>query len=197
MFNFLITLGLNLIILLCIPSISDAAPLDMKAGPAVLIQEALSDLKKLLIKNKNPTTREVRSTIEWIFDLEETAKRSLASNWIKATQEQREQFVFYFSELLLTTYTAKLKKVNEVEIVFKNTEIRDQYAQVYSLVLEGGQEHPVIFKMKLKGDLWKIYDLVIENIGLVSNYRSEFAAIVRKEGIDGLIKKLKDKNQKS
>jgi len=166
--------------------------------PTETISVVLTDLKNLFLKNPKATDLQIKITIEWALDLQETAKRAIGTSWKDLNEEQQKEYVTAFSQLLLNTYISKLKKINKVKINIGRETVDGNKASVTATILDGGQEYPVIFKLHIiEGHNWRVYDLVVENIGLVSNYRNEFAAIIRKEGIEGLIKRLKDKNNKN
>jgi len=164
-----------------------------RVTPTQCLQTAINDLESLLKIYPKATNTQIEDAISWVFDLEETSKRSLGSEWKNISTDQQSRFVAVFSKLLLKTYSSKLRKVLEVKVVFTNETVEDSKAMVRAIVTEDGVDHPFIFKLKPHQDFWRVYDLTIENVGLVNNYRGEFSALIRKEGIEGLIKLLTDK----
>jgi phospholipid transport system substrate-binding protein len=190
-------LKLFITILLSLILVPLALSQEIKIGnsPTQCLQMALGSLKTLLIKNSKASNAQIKETIEWVFDLEETSRRSLGPTWNEISQEDQKEFIVVFSKLLISTYISKLRKVNEVTITFEREVVEGAKAVVAASVKDHGNVHPILFKLKSAGDIWKVYDMSVENVGLIANYRNEFAAITRKEGIKGLIKRLKEKSQ--
>jgi phospholipid transport system substrate-binding protein len=90
-------------------------------------------------------------------------------------------------------YIGKIDSYSGQEIVFKRQVLKGRSALVYSVLLDNNTEIPIDYRLVLKNDLWTAYDLRIENVSLVANYRRDFASIVKKNGVAGLIKKMNDK----
>lgn len=134
------------------------------------------------------------------FDFAEMSKRSLGSYWSKATPDEKKEFVAVFSDLLSDTYLSKIETVQpgmvkiEGADTFPDTSTGTKRSVVKTKVTNKGDVFPINYKLYSKGTGWKVYDVIIENIGLVANYRTEFAGIIRKDGISGLIKQLKSKS---
>ncbi|MCB1756196.1 MAG: ABC transporter substrate-binding protein [Gammaproteobacteria bacterium] len=131
------------------------------------------------------------------LDFEAMTALSLGKNWREATPEQRNELVTEFKELLLNTYMSALTLYTGQEMEFKPfiPEKRDDRAIVRAVFLQPGNKGvPVNYKLRLKDEQWKIYDIDVNNINLVSTYRSTFAQRVAQVGIDGLIKEIKEKN---
>ena len=137
----------------------------------------------------------LREIIGPIFDFEEMSKLCLAKNWKTATAEQQKEFVSLFGELLARTYLRKIREnVGQSSFtVLGESELGVKKALVKTHVIYNGDEAAIDYRLREQGGKWRIYDVVIENIGLVSNYRNEFGAIIKKENIDGLLVRLRDK----
>jgi phospholipid transport system substrate-binding protein len=132
------------------------------------------------------------------FNFEKVSRLVLGKNWTKATPEQKTAFQSEFKTLLLRTYATALSKYKNQTIEFKPLRISDSdtNANVKTLILQpGGQPIAVDYSLEKQGDTWKVYDIVIEAVSLVTNYRSQFAQEIRQNGLDSLIKKLADKNK--
>ena len=139
---------------------------------------------------------EIRKIIEPVFNFNEMAKRSLGDNWNKATPAQQEEYLKLFSDLLASTYLKKIDQVKEDTVSYKGHKVKGDQALVKTDVNYNGDLFPMIYKMKKDSTGWRVYDVSIENISLVVNYRNEFAGIVRKDKIEGLINQLKEKVKK-
>lgn len=146
-------------------------------------------------KNTLKRRTELRKIINPRFDFEETAKRCLGSKWKDLSQSQQDEFVKLFSEMLVQTYISKIETVRSgmVKVLGEEVQESGNKAIVRTTAEIKGESVPIDYKLMLRGDTWRVYDVTVENIGLVANYRSEFAAIIRKEGIEGLLQRLRNK----
>ncbi len=127
------------------------------------------------------------------------AKLALGKNWRDASREQKVEFINEFRNLLIRTYGKSLSEFSDQEITYFPVNIKEgeQKVVVKSEVLQpGGPSIPVSYRMRIKDEQWKVYDLSIDGVSLVTSYRGTFDQEVRKGGIDGLLKYLKDKNDK-
>ncbi len=138
--------------------------------------------------------RQVKSTIGKHFDFVAMANRVLATNWSKASKSQRARFTSLFRELLSNTYWRKISGYTNEKVEYLGERMRSRkLATVNTVIKTDTVDIPVDYKLYLKGDAWMAYDVVIEQISLVRNYRGSFQDIVRKVGIDGLIGQLETK----
>ncbi len=136
----------------------------------------------------------LKRVIAPLFDFEEMSRRSLGAYWKKGSEAEQEEFVERFSDLLARTYLKRITQgVQLIEVVEITEKVEGDRATVNAKIAVKGIVISTEARMLLKSDGWKIYDVAVENIGLVSNYRNEFPAIVRKEGFRGLIDRLKKK----
>ena len=136
----------------------------------------------------------LRQRINPLFDFTEMAKRSLGANWLKINDDQRQEFVSVFSELLARTYLSKIENISEDVVAVDSEKIKYPKALVKTTITYKDSNFPLDYKLLHRKGNWKVYDVIIENIGLVANYRNEFSGIIRKEKFAGLIQKLKKKN---
>ena len=121
------------------------------------------------------------------FDFRSMSQSVLATNWKKASPEERKRFVEYFSQYLSETYRTKIEAYTNQRVEYISETIRGKRAVVETLILTDSTEIPVNYKLKNNNGEWYAYDVVIEGVSLVSNYRSTFAAIVNNDGMDGLL----------
>ncbi|WKZ57573.1 MAG: ABC transporter substrate-binding protein [Bdellovibrionota bacterium] len=144
-------------------------------------------------QNKKLRREKLRETLNERFDFEEMARRSLGPEWTKRSAEERTEFVKVFSDLLARTYLSRVETVSQetVQIVSERAEF--PRSLVKTTVTASNEKFPLDYKLIHRDGGWKVYDVVIENIGLVANYRNEFSGIIRKEGFDGLLTKLREK----
>lgn len=144
-------------------------------------------------EQKKERIKKLRTVISPNFDFREMAKRSLGANWNKANTEQQEEFVTLFSDLLATTYLNRIANVRKGMVSLDSERVKEPKAMVKTTVTYKGETFPIDYKMLDRGERWKVYDVIIENIGLVANYRTEFAGVIRKEKFSGLLKRLRKK----
>ena len=132
------------------------------------------------------------------FNFDRVSRMVLGKHWREASKEQQAAFQREFRSLLLRTYASALSKYQNQTIEFKPLRMRpnDTNVTVETEILQpGGQPIGVDYALEKSGDSWKVYDIAIEGVSLVTNYRGQFSNEIRQSGIDGLIKKLSEKNQ--
>ena len=137
--------------------------------------------------------KELRGIISPHFDFREMAKRSLGVHWSKISEGEQTEFADVFTELLADTYIKRIEKIQPGQVSVDGQKVRGTKALVNTLVEDKGDKFPINYKFLNRSGHWKVYDVIIENIGLVANYRTEFAGIIRKEKFAGLLQRLKDK----
>ncbi|MGR8920760.1 MAG: MlaC/ttg2D family ABC transporter substrate-binding protein [Gammaproteobacteria bacterium] len=135
--------------------------------------------------------RRVRAVIAEHFDFAAMANRVLATNWRKASRAQRQRFTGLFRELLSNTYWRRISAYSNEKVEVTGERMRsDALATVTTLIRTDTADIPVDYKLYLREGRWFAYDVVIEQVSLVRNYRGSFQEIVRDKGIDGLIGEL-------
>lgn len=134
-------------------------------------------------------------SINKIFDFEEVSKRALARNWKKFSTTEKKEFIDVFGGFLGNTYVDKIQgEYHNEKIVYGEQKIIDEkWALVRTTIKRETLEIPVDYKMKLIDGQWRIYDVVVEGISLIKNYRVQFNSILRKEKPAELIERLKKK----
>ena len=132
------------------------------------------------------------------FNFDKVSRMVLGKNWTKATPDQKTAFQNEFRTLLIRTYATALSKYKNQTIEYAPLRMADgaKTATVKTNVLQqGGQPVAVNYTLEKQADAWKVYDIVIEGVSLVTNYRGQFSQEIRQNGLDSLIKKLADKNK--
>lgn len=134
------------------------------------------------------------------FDFRVMAKSVLGRHWRDATEEQRARFIVEFRDLLVRTYATALLKYNDEQFRFLpfNTKPGDTTAVVRSEVVSGGGAPPVAihYSFYVSDSTWKVYDVAIEGVSLVTNYRSTYSQRIQTDGLDGLIQSLAEANRR-
>ncbi len=134
------------------------------------------------------------------FDFGRITQSAVGRHWAQATPAQQQALTQGFKELLIRTYAKALLRYSGQEIRYlpvRPGADANSVTVASEIVQRGGPPLPVDYKLYLKDGAWKVYDVVIDNVSLVTNYRGSFAAQIREGGIDGLVKRLGDMNAKT
>jgi phospholipid transport system substrate-binding protein len=154
----------------------------------VLRDPALQDPSK-----KTERREKLRQIILPRFDFGEMAKRALGSNWNRYPDQQRE-FVTAFAQLLEETYADQIEAAKGDKIVYLNERSDKDYAEVATKVISPkGEETSMTYKLHPVESDWKVYDIVVENVSVVNNYRSQFNRVLSNSSLDELTKRIKEK----
>jgi phospholipid transport system substrate-binding protein len=181
-------------------------PAHAEIAPDVLARNTTNEVIRIVKQDpdlKNGKPGKVHALVEAKvlphFDFERMAKLAVATNWDKATPEQRGELVNEFRALLVRTYAASISSVSEYAINFKPLRMGagDTDVIINSEVSKPGAPPIAIdYRMEKLSEGWKVYDVMIDNVSLVTVYRNSFKSEVRKGGIDGLIQSLARRNQR-
>jgi len=137
---------------------------------------------------------QLKQAISSRFDFAEMARRSLGSQWRRLTPKEQEEFVRLFTDLLERAYIDRIEAYSDEKFAYIRENLDKGYAEVMSrIVTNKGEEFSLNYKVHLVGSEWKVYDVVVENISLVNNYRSQFNRIITNSSYEELIRKMKEK----
>ena len=168
------------------------------AGPPTEIVRQV--IEKSLDMIKNPAyqgearRQKVKSIVDPHFDYQEMAKRSLGPAWGSLSAGQRQEFVALFAQLLEASYSDKIEKyAQRVRIDYTGEILSGDNAEVRTVVVKANDRIPLNYRLLNEGGTWKVYDVVIEGVSLVSNYRSQFSRIIHESSYAELVKRLKTK----
>jgi len=138
--------------------------------------------------------RLIRKAVDERFDWVEMTRRSLARHWAQRTDEEKREFVSLFSDLLERTYMDKVDDYSGEQVLYQGETVDGDYGVVsVTVVTTTDVEIPVEYRVKRRGNGWFIYDISIEGVSLVNNYRTQFNSIILKSSYKKLVKKLKAK----
>jgi phospholipid transport system substrate-binding protein len=173
-------------------------------GPEQLVQkitqevlESIKSDKQLAAGDKQKAVKLAEEKVLPYIDFEEATRLALGRAWAKATPEQQKKLVAEFRNMLVRTYSNAIGEYQGQNLKVlpsrgkqdpQDTTVRTQF------VRPGAPPLPIDFQMRNNGG-WKVYDIAVEGVSLVLTYRSEFDAVVKQDGIDGLIKRLAQKNE--
>tara|TARA_B100000902_G_scaffold8793_1_gene11052 strand:+ start:2664 stop:3269 length:606 start_codon:yes stop_codon:yes gene_type:complete len=179
-------------------SIADLGPDELVKKTAEDVIFAIKADEEIQKGNKEKIYQLAEDKILPNFDFERIARLVLGRAWRKTDDNQKKEFISEFRTLLLKTYAVALSKYKDQEIKFKPTKISDtdEIVIVKSEIIQGGgQPIKVNYALANNSGKWLVFDIVIEGVSLVTNYRSQFSTEIRKNGIDVLIDKLAKKNK--
>jgi phospholipid transport system substrate-binding protein len=183
---------------LFVPSpLSAGAPTDQLRETADKVVAVLKDPNLKSEAKKEERRNELRQVIYARFDYDDMARSSLGAYWRRRTPEEQQDFVKTFKELLEKSYADKIESYNGEKVAYTK-EVQDKdHAEVNTKVVTNkGEEFSLNYKLHLVNREWKVYDMVIENISMVNNYRSQFNRILTTSSYDELIRRMKEKNIK-
>ena len=134
----------------------------------------------------------IREEADSIFDFRETAKRALGTHWPRLGEKDQEEFVSLFADLLERAYVAKIERYGGEKITYAGEATDGDLVTVKTrFVTKQGTETPVDYRMLRRGDRWRAYDVVIEGVSLVANYRGQFDKIIHTASYADLVTRLK------
>lgn len=157
--------------------------LSIVTNPALKVPSKTEEREKL-----------IRQAVDDRFDWEEMARRSLAVHWAKRTAEERKEFVRYFADLVERTYMRKVEDYSGEKVLYEGETKEGDYASVrVKIVTKRGEDIPVEYRLKKEKEDWFVYDVSIEGVSLVNNYRTQFNSILSQSSYENLVKRLREK----
>jgi phospholipid transport system substrate-binding protein len=136
----------------------------------------------------------IRRAVDERFDWEEMARRSLATHWAKRTAEEKKEFVSLFADLVERTYMSKVEDYSGEKVQYEGETMEGDYAIVkVKVVTKKNADIHVEYRLKKEGDKWLVYDVSIEGVSLVNNYRTQFNSILLQSSYENLVKRLRNK----
>jgi len=184
---------------------SPSAWAQQQLGPEELVKQITSDVmtaiktdKQLAAGDRQKALKLAEEKILPHIDFQEATRLAVGRSWREASPEQRKKLVDEFRSMLVRTYSNALDgyQGQEMKVLPSRVKPGDDDATVRNqFTRAGGKPVPIDYQMRKTGSGWKIYDISIEGISLVLTYRSEFDQVVKQEGIDGLLKRLSQKNE--
>lgn len=183
------------------------APLAMAetVAPDVLVKTTANDVLEIIKKDKDIQSGDMKKITALAeekilphFDFDAMSKSVLGKNWRDASKEQQTQFVAEFRTMLVRTYASALAKYRNQTIDYKPFRAQPGEARVTvktQILQPGGPALPVDYVLKQTGDAWKVVDISIEGVSLVTNYRGQFSNELKQTDMNGLIQRIADKNK--
>jgi phospholipid transport system substrate-binding protein len=196
-----VVLSLPWLVVLCIfvPAVLyGGAPTDQVRSTIDQVLEILNNPKLSTQAAKEERRSRLREVIYPRFDFAEMARRSLGPTWRRISPAEQQEFVRLFTELLAESYVNNIDSYHGEKILYGRETQDQEYAEVDTkLITKRGEEIPVDYKLhKVDGD-WRVYDVVIENISLVNNYRAQFSRLLTNSSFAELLDRIREKLPKS
>jgi phospholipid transport system substrate-binding protein len=174
------------------------------ATPKETVEAGVNKLLKTLgdpafkAKSEDERIAIISKEIETVFDFQELSRRTLGREWKKMDTAQQKEFVQLFRELLQGVYADRLLAYSDQKILFdKETMLKKGRAEVQSyLQTSDGKKIPLFYRLTDRSGSWKVYDVIIEGVSMVKNYRTQFRQIIAKDSPDKLLEILRDKVSK-
>jgi phospholipid transport system substrate-binding protein len=185
-------LALALNLALAASAAANGEPTEIVKGVIARVQELLRD--PALQQDKAQRRRLIKEAVDRHFDYQEMAKRSLGAAWRNLGGGQREEFVRLFAELLEASYSDKIEKyAGNVKIDYLGDSTEEDYSEVRTVVVRANDRIPFNYRLLNEDGTWMVYDVVIEGVSLVSNYRSQFSRIIHESSYGELVRRLRNK----
>ncbi len=180
---------------LVVPGYAGAPTEAMKAT----VDEVLRIVRDQDLKQKNKSDErrhQLEKVVSARFDYTEMSRRALGAPWNQLTDQQKQEFVDLFRTLLTNSYADKIETYSGEGVEYLNERMEKEYAEVRTKVLSGKTEIPLDYRLINKAEDWRVYDVVVDNISLVNNYRGQFTKILRASSYSDLVDQLRKKSEK-
>lgn len=193
-------------VLALVLTLAGAAHADEPTPPDVLVRTTSEEVLRLVAEDKDLRNGNASKLVDLIetrilpqFDMSKMTRLAVGKNWRQATQDQQKQLIKEFQTLLVRSYSAAYSAYRHVKVDVKPLKVIDgEDVTVKTQILLPGGAPPVAvdYAMNATPDGWKVYNVVVEGVSLVTTYRTEFGVQIEQGGIDGLIRNLQERNSK-
>lgn len=174
-----------------------AAPAD----PIALIKAKYAEIQDVVARNPEPAAMRagIRTVMDTFVDYRELARRTLADQWERLDDRRRAEFVDEFKKMIQRTYVKRFNPNKKVEIEYHGQPERQQDGTVLvaTTVRSGRSEARVDYLFHHRTNQWWAFDVIIDDVSMVKNYRKQFHDILQREGFDGLMERIRRKNAKA
>jgi len=189
----LIVLSILMLFLFTLPAYA-GAPLDAVQTNVNKVLDMLRDPKLKGESAKEVKKEKLLAIYGQMFDEGELSRRTLGQNWNKLNPAQQQEFIELYRQVLEKAYMDKILAYTNEKIVFsREVTLSNDQAEVQTKVITSSSEIPIFYRVILKDGNWKVYDVVIENVSLVQNYRSQFNSILANNTPDQMLEILRKK----
>lgn len=195
----------SLLSLLLLLFVSAAPVFAQEAGPDALVKKVTDEVLTVVRQDKDIQNGHTKKAIELVetkvlphFNFQHMTALAMGRDWSKATPEQKKLLAEEFKTLLVRTYSNSLTSYKNQTVVYKPTKLQGSETEVIvktEIQQPGNKPVQLDYALEKLGDAWKVYDVIVAGISLVTNYRDTFAQEVRANGVDGLVQMLANKNK--
>ena len=177
------------------------APLAQAGEPTEVVRTGIHGVLEILRQpdlkapgKKVERRNRMRKVIHQYFDFKEMSRRSLARSWRKRTPEEKTEFIELFSYFMERNYASTLESYTDEKVVFGKETSDSEFAKVNTVIITTDKkEVDITYRLHKKKDGWRVYDVLVEGISLVKNYRDQFRSIIRRTSYANLVKILRAK----
>lgn len=198
--NRLLLRPLIVLMLLIIPRLTCADA----SSPMEVIRSGTDKVLSILHQSKTGQSHplqeregEILNVVSSYFNFDEMAKRSLGHSWEQQSPENRQEFAKLFKKLLFNTYLDRMEKYHDEKVSYDNQRVDDDFAVVKTHFLSHNDNISIDYRLHKEGEQWKVYDVVVEDISYVENYRSQIASILANQSFDSLLNLLRQKVERA
>ena len=168
------------------------APTDQLKASVEQIIKVLEDPALRADARSQERRAAIRKEAEGVFDFTETAKRALGRHWQGLAEKDRQEFTSLFTDLIERAYISKIERYSGERIAYAGEAMDGGLATVRTrFVTKQGTEVPVDYRMQQRGDRWLVYDVSVEGVSLINNYRTQFDKIIQTSSYAELVRKMK------
>ncbi|CAI4030718.1 putative ABC transporter, auxiliary component, ATP-dependent toluene efflux transporter [Nitrospira tepida] len=175
----------------------------LAAGPMEAVKGSIDDALRILADKElkgQDKSKERRQKLEAVvasrFSYEEMSRRALGAQWTKLSEAERQEFVELFRSLLINSYADRVESYSGEPINYVGERVEKEYGEVRTKVMLGQAEVPLDYRLINRAGDWRVYDVVIDGISLVSNYRGQFSKILKNGSYQDLVEQLRKKSDK-
>jgi phospholipid transport system substrate-binding protein len=155
----------------------------------------LSDQQLQAPEQAQERRRLVKEVVNRLLDYEEMGKRTLGAKWTHLTVAEQEEFVSLFRQFLSNSYESQFEAYSDEQVQYLGERRKGEFAEVRTVLVSSKTKVPLDFRLLRKSGQWRVYDMVVDGISLVKNYRAQFARIIRSSSFQELLAKLKTKTE--
>ncbi len=195
------TFALPLFLIALVCPIASGSSGQNSEPPMEIVRSTITEVFRILKdeKLKDPAKRTPRrqlleQVIASHFDYTEMSKRALAANWVPLTPRERSEFVELFKSFLSDRYAEKIEAYSGEQVAYLSERIEGNYADVRTKLQSSKVEIPMDYRLHLKDGTWHAFDIIVDGVSLVKNYRSQFEKIIRSASYQELIRQLRERS---
>lgn len=191
----MVTLGL--LVMLSLPAWSVAALQQGSESALAVVKATLSGVFAILDDPKlqeSEKRRRIEEIVATRFDYREMSKRTLAAHWSRRTEPERTEFVESFKRFLSDRYAGKIRDYAGEQVEYLGERLEGDYAEIRTRLVSSKTNYPLDYRLINKDGRWHAYDLVVDGVSLVKNYRSQFDRIIRAESYEELVRRMNNRS---